>query len=137
MRCGSAVASTTETVDVVIGGPGAGITTLKGFSFDVTYDPTKLEFVPAATPTSPLMPDALVIVVLANGLPGRVVVGIAQPGTLPDVAVSPGQHSVLSLTFRRAAGATFGPTPLMFDQAAATSPSTTITFASSLTLEYH
>lgn len=137
LNCGGATDSTTERVDVMIAGPSSGTMTLQGFSFDVTYDPTKLEFVPAGTYTSPLFdPSALVLAVLANGVQGRVVLGIQQVGTLEDIAVGPGQHLVLSLSFRRVAGATFDPTPLMFDRADATYASATVTFADGLALGY-
>jgi hypothetical protein len=137
LNCGGATDSATEKVDVMIAGPPTGSMTVQGFSFDVTYDPTKLEFVPAGTYTSPLFdPSALVLAVLANGEQGRVVVGIQQVGTLEDVAVSSGQHLVLSLSFRRVAGATFDPTPLMFDRADATYASATVTFEDGLALGY-
>lgn len=136
LACGGATGGTTELVNAVIGGPAAGATTLKGLNFDVTYDATKLEFVPDAAPVSPLMPDALVVVALANGLPGRVVVGIQQPGTFPDVSVGSGQHVVLSLSFRRLGTTTFVPTPLPIENADATGASATITFASALALSY-
>ena len=138
MNCGGATDNATERVDVMIAGPSSGTITLQGFSFDITYDPTKLEFVPAGTYTSPLFdPSALVLAVLANhGEQGRVVVGIQQVGTLEDVAVSSGQHLVLSLSFRRVTGATFDPTPLMFDLAEATHASATVTFADGLALGY-
>jgi hypothetical protein len=137
MTCGGAIDSTTQRVDVMIGGPTTGTTTLRGFSFTVTYDPTKLEFVPTAPYTSPLFdPSALVLAALGNGQQGSVVVGIAQVGTVDDVTVLPGQHLVLSLSFRRVAGATFDPTPLMFDMAEATDASATVTFEDGLALGY-
>ena len=136
MSCGGLIDATTERVDVVIGGPASGTTTLRGLNFDVTYDPTKLEFVPEAVPSSPLFPDALVLAVLANGEQGRVVAAIQQVGTLPDVAVTTGEHLVISLTFRRVPATTFGPTPLTFERSVATAASPAIAFASGLTLEY-
>jgi len=136
MSCGGLIDATTERVDIVIGGPTSGTTTLRGLIFDVTYDPTKLEFVPAAVPASPLFPDALVLVELANRQPGRIVAAIIQVGTLPDVAVTTGEHEVLSLSFRRAGEDTFDPTPLAFDRAQATAAVPTITFASGLALNY-
>jgi len=137
MSCGGATGGTTEQVDVVLGGPAAGSTTLRGFNFDVTYDPAKLEFVQAASYTSPLLsPNALVAVSLFNGQPGRVVVSIQEFGGFADVAVGAGQHNVLSLSFRRVTGATFGPTPLTLENAEATTASTAISFASGLALSY-
>jgi len=115
MNCVGAIDSTTEQVNVVMGGPSSGSTTLRGFNFDVTYDPSKLEFVQAASHTSPLFPpSALVLVRLSNGDQGRVVVSIQQVGGVPDVEVGAGQHIVLSLSLRRVAGATSDPTPLGF-----------------------
>ena len=58
--CGGAVDSETEQVNVVMGGPAAGVTTLRGLNFDVVYDEDKLVFVPSATYTSPLFPTALI-----------------------------------------------------------------------------
>jgi hypothetical protein len=137
MTCGGAIDSTTQRVDVMIGGPTTGTTTLRGFSFTITYDSTKVEFVPSGPYTSPLFdPSALVLAALGNGQQGSVVVGIAQVGTVDDVTVSPGQHPVLSLSFRRVAGATFAPTPLMFDMAEATDASATFTFEDGLALGY-
>jgi hypothetical protein len=50
----------------VIGGPGAGSTTLRGLNFDITYEPAILAFSPAGTYTSPLFPNALIVVDLFN-----------------------------------------------------------------------
>jgi len=137
MRCGSATNSTTEIVNVVLGGPASGATTLRGLNFDVTYDASKLDYVPAATATSQLFsPNALVAVTLLNGLPGHLVVSIQEFGGLPNVSVGAGQHTVLSLTFRRTAGMSFAPTPLAFANADATSASATITFSSGVALSY-
>jgi len=136
LTCGGATNSTTEQVTVVVGGMSGPTTTLRGLNFDVTYDPTKLNFVPAATPTSPLFPAGLVVVSLENGLPGRVVVSIQQPGTDPNVAVAAGQHPAITLTFSRASGMSFTPTPLAFENAEATSSSAPIAFSSGLALSY-
>ncbi len=107
-----------------------------GFNFDVTYDPEKLQFVPSASYTSPLLPNALVAVTLFNGQQGRVVVSVQQPGGLGVVSLGSGLDKVLSLSFRRTAGATFGPTPLAFENADATAASSPIAFSSTLTLAY-
>jgi len=136
MKCGGATDSTTKQVDVVMGGPASGSTTLRGLNFDVTYVPSNLEFLPAANSTSPLFPGALVAVTLFNGEPGRVVVSIQQTGDLPVVTVGTGQHVVLSLSFRRVPGTTFGPTPLALENAEATTASTAISFAGGLALSY-
>lgn len=138
MNCGGAAAGVTEQVDFVIGGPLSGSTTLRGFNFDVIYDASKLEFVPGTSYASPLASSALVVVSLANGQPGRVVVSIQQLGTLPDVSVGPGQHPFLRLLFRRVAGATFGPTPVAFDpsNSEVTNASTMIDFAGGLALAF-
>jgi hypothetical protein len=136
MSCGGPIDGTTEKVNVVIGGPASGTTTLRGLNFDVTYDPAKLEFVPATSYASPLFPRALVLAVLANGQQGRVVAAIQQPGDLAAVSVTTGEHDVISLSFRRVAAATFGPTPLTFDRAQATAALPAISFVSGLALEY-
>lgn len=136
MSCGGLTDASTERIVVVIGGPASGTTTLRGLNFDITYDPATLEFVPAATPTSPLFPDALVLTVLANGQQGRVVAAIQQPGTLPDVSVTPGEHEVISLSFRRVGTDTFPATPLTYERAQATAASPAIAFANGLTLAY-
>ena len=135
MTCGGASDSTTEQVDVVMGGPAVGTTTLRGLNFDVTYVTSNLEFVPAASYTSPLFPGALVAVALSNGQPGRVVVSIQKVGG-SVVSVGAGQHDVLSLSFRRVTGATFGPTLLAFENAEATTASTAISFVIGLALAY-
>jgi hypothetical protein len=137
MNCGALLNATTERVDIVIGGPTSGTTTLGGLNFDVTYDPAKLEFVPEAVPASPLFPDALVLAVLANGQQGRIVAAIQQVGTLPPVAVTTGEHLVISLTFRKVGVDTFDPTPLTFERAQATAASPAVTFANGLALAYH
>ncbi len=135
IRC-DLTASTSERVDVTMGGPASGATTLRGLNFDITYDGLKLQFIPSASYTSPLFPGALIGVALDNGLDGRLVVSIQEPGGSAPVAVGPGQPTVLSLTFQRVAGTTFTPTPLAFDNAEATSASAPITFHSGLTLAY-
>jgi hypothetical protein len=105
-------------------------------NFDVTYDPLKLDFVPAVTPSSALFPNGLIAVTLANGQPGRVVVSIQQPGAAANVVAAPGQHAVMTLTFSRVANASFTPTPLAFDNFEATSASSAVGFSSSLALSY-
>ena len=136
LNCGGAINTTTEQVVVTMGGPASGTTTLRGLNFDVTYDPTKLDYVPAATPQSPLFPDALVAVTLENGVPGILVVSIQQPGTALNVGVGPGPHPVMTLTFSRVTGVSFPPTPLDFDNFEATSASATVGFSSALALSY-
>jgi hypothetical protein len=137
MNCGGPIDGTTEQVVVTIGGPASGTTTLRGLNFNVTYDPTKLEWVPAASYTSPLFPNALILVVLANQQdPGTIVAALQQVGTDPDVVVTPGQHVVLNLTFKTVAGAAFDPTPLAFENADATSASDPINFTSDLAVGY-
>ena len=138
LTCGGTAGTTKENVNVVMGGAAAGSTTLRGLNFDVTYEPAKLEFVPASAYTSPLFPGALVAVTLEGGLPGRVVVSIQQPGGVLDVTVLAGQHDVLSLSFQRASGVSFGPTPVAFDLSAseATAASAPIAFLGSLALSY-
>jgi len=136
MSCGGLIDATTERVGIVIGGPGSGTTNVRGMNFDVTYDPAKLEFVPAAVPTSPLFPDALILVALANGQQGRIVAAIQQPGNLSAVPVSPGEHEVISLSFRRLGADTFDPTPLTFERTQATATGVTLTFADGLSLSY-
>jgi len=136
LKCVGALNTSSEQVAVVIGGPSSGSTSLRGLNFDITYDPANLDFIPAVTPTSPLFPNALVLASLENGVPGRVVVAIQQPGDMPNVAVPAGQHTVINLTFNRASGMSFLPTPLAFENSEATSSSAVITFASSLALSY-
>jgi hypothetical protein len=132
-RCGAAIDSQTERVDVVMGGPAAGATTLRGLNLDVTFDPARLQFTTASA-TSPLFPAGLVAANLSG--PGRVVVSVQQTGGNPDVSVAPGQHVVLSLTFQRASGASFGATPLPLENTEATAASATITFTSGVSLAF-
>lgn len=139
MRCGGVAAGVTHRVNVVIGGPEVGSTTLRGLNFDVLYDPSKLEFISVTADMGQLFPSsAFVLGVLHNHLPGRVVVSIHQAGGLPDVAVSAGQRIVLSVSFQRVAGETFGPTPVQFDTSTseATDASTTISFAGGAALAH-
>jgi hypothetical protein len=136
MTCAGATDASTAQINVSLGGPASGATTLRGVNFDVTYDASKLEFVPAPSYTSALFPGALIAVTLLNNQQGRVVVSIQQPGALPDVLVTAGQHVVLVLSFRTVTGATFGPTSPTFENALATSASATITFTSGLALSY-
>ena len=133
-NCGGAIDSVTERVDVVLGGPAAGTTTLRGLNFDVTYDPTKLVFVPDASYTSPLFPSALIAV--SSPAAGRGIVGVQRQGADPPISVGPGQYVVLGLTFQRAPGATFAPTPVLFENSDATGESTAITFASGTSIAY-
>jgi len=135
LECGGLINSTTERVDVVIEGPGSGTTTLRGLNFDVTYDPAKLEFV-AASATSPLFPDALILTGLANGQQGRLIVAIQQPGDQGDVGVAAGVHPVFNLSFRRVGTDTFDPTPVSFERANATAAVPTVTFANGLSVGY-
>ena len=136
MNCAAATDSTTEQVDVMIGGPATGSTSLRGLNFDVTYDPAHLEFVPAGSYTSPLFPGALVAVTLSGGQQGRVVVSIQQVAGSAASDVTPGPHPVISLSFRTVAGVTFGATPLMFENAEATTASSVIGFTNGLALSY-
>jgi hypothetical protein len=136
LKCGGAVSSTTEQVVVVMGGQNGGTTTLRGLNFDITYAPANLDFVPAASYVSPLFPNALIAVSLSDGIPGRLVVSIQQPGSSPNIAVPAGQFAVLTLTFARAAGMSFAPTPLAFENSEATNASVAVGFASSLALSY-
>jgi len=135
LSCAGATGGTTEQVDVVLGGVATASTTLSGLNFDLTYDPLKLEFVPAGSYTSPLFPGALIAVTLFDGQPGRVVVSIQNTeGAL--VTVGAGQQPALSLSFRRVSGIQFPPTPVALENAEATGASTTITFANGLSLSY-
>ena len=136
LSCGGATSGTTEQVDVVIGGPASGTTSLRGLNFDVTYDPANVQFVPAGSYTSPLFPNALIVVTLANGQQGRLVVSIQLPGGQSDSTVAPGEHSVLTLAFSRVSGITFAPSSLTFENTDATSASAPIAFTSALALSY-
>jgi len=139
MTCGGSTYAT-QQVDVVIGGPA----TLSGLSFNVMYDGDNLVYDSYdASAASQLFPGALILVTPStepNSVPGYkdVVVAIQMTGgmALTDVA---GSHLVLSLTFARAPGATFGATPLDFniDRTLTATPSTAgTTFASNLALSY-
>jgi hypothetical protein len=136
LLCGGALDTQTEQVNVTMGGPSSGSTTLRGLNFDITYNPADVTFVPSGTYASPLFPGALVVVSLFNGQPGRVVASIQLTAGMPDVAVSTGQHLVLALSFQRTAGATFGASPLGFENAEATGASAPITFANGLAIYY-
>ena len=139
MRCGGLTAGSTERVDVVIGGPSSGVTTLRGLNFDAVYDPSKLEFVSLSSAASELFSaSALVVAELENGQQGRVVVSIHQVGGAPDVVVPTGPHSALSLSFRVVADAMFAPTPVQFDTSSseATEASATVSFAGDLRLAH-
>ena len=135
-NCAGAVDSETELVDIVLGGPGAGTTSLRGVNLDLTFDDAKLTFVPT-TPafTSPLFPNAL-IAVSSQVAPGRVIVSIQQTGGDPAITVGPGQHVVMSLMFKRAAGATFTPTPIGIENTDATGATAPISFASGTMIAY-
>jgi len=136
MTCGGAASGTTEHVAVVIGGPASGTTTLRGLNFDVTYDPAELAFVAPVSFSSPLFPDALIAVTLANGLPGRLVVSVQQPGSALNVSVPAGHFTVLTLSFSHPSGTTLAPSPLAFENFEATGASAAVTFTSSLALSY-
>jgi len=139
MTCGGATYAT-QQVDVVLGGPA----TLSGLSFNVMYDGDNLVYDSFdASAASQLFPGALISVAPStepNSVTGYkdVVVAIQMTGgtALTDVA---GRHLVLSLTFTRAPGTTFGPTPLEFNierTLTATPVTAGTTFASSLMLSY-
>jgi hypothetical protein len=134
-NCGAALDAVTEQVAIVMGGPASGSTTIVGLSLDVTYDPTKLTFMPAASYTSTLFPPPALIAV-SSVTAGRVIVGIQQPGDQPAVTVTPGQHVVLNLSFRVAPGATFPATPLGVENTQATTASAPISFASGTAIAY-
>jgi hypothetical protein len=139
MACAGPADSTTEQADVVLTGPSSGTTTLRGLSFDVVFDPSHLQYVPAASDSSPLFsPNALIAIVPLQGQPGHLVVSIQEFGGVVDpVSVGPGSHVVLSLLFRVAAGTgTMSATPVTFTNAQATAASTAITFGSALALSY-
>ncbi len=136
LNCGTPVDTQTTGVDVSLGGPASPQTTVGGLNFDVTYDPTKLQFVPSANYASPLFPNALIVVALKDQQQGEIVVGIQQPGSDPTVTVPAGPNTVLSLTFQRVGGANFGASPLAFVNSEATGASATITFTSGLALAF-
>jgi len=145
MTCGGATDSTTEQVNVVMGVPAAGATSLRGLNFDVTYDSTKLTFVSATNYTGGPFPAAALVVATAlpNDPTPHVIVSIQQVGTDPDVVIGPGQHVMLHLSFTRTPAATFAPTPLVFDLATSevtppTPPTVpaVVTFGSALALSY-
>jgi hypothetical protein len=145
MTCGGATDSTTEQVNVVMGVPAAGATSLRGLNFDVTYDSTKLTFVSATNYTGGPFPAAALVVATAlpNDPTPHVIVSIQQVGTDPDVVIGPGQHVMLHLSFTRTPAATFAPTPLEFDLATSevtppTPPTVpaVVTFGSALALSY-
>ena len=80
------------------------------------------------TPNDPADPNALfpssVTPLATSHTAGRVVVTIQRFEGDSDRVVSAGQYmNVFSLSFQRVAGATFGPTPLTFDNAEYTRPS--------------
>lgn len=133
-NCGGALDSVTEQVDVILGGPAAGTTSLRGLNFDVTYDPTKLTFMPAASYTSPLIPGALIAV--SSPTAGRVIASVQQLGGSPAISVGPGQYVALSLSFQSVSGATYAPTPIGLENTDATAPSTPIGFASGTAIAY-
>lgn len=139
LGCGGASADT-QRVDIVIGGPAA----VSGLSFNVMFDGSKLAYDSYdATPANDLFPGALVSVVEStepNSTPGfkDVVVAIQMTGGTA-LTGDPGQHLVLSLSFQRASGATFDPSPLSFNverTLTATPASAGTTFGSSLTVAY-
>lgn len=142
MTCGGATNATTEQINVVIGGPAAGTTSLMGLNFDVTYDPTKVTFVSATAPAGgPFSAGALLA---ATAFPldptPHVVVAIQQVFGDPPVVINPGQQVVLlNLSFATASGVTtFAPTPVSFDPSSSegTPPSTALTFGGNLMLSY-
>lgn len=139
LTCGAATGGT-QIVDVVLGGPA----TLSGLSFNVMYDGANLVYDSYdSSAASQLFPGALISVLPSsepNSVPGYkdVVVGFQTTGGTV-VTVDAGQHVVLSLTFQRVPGTTFGPTPVAFNierTLTATPPTAGTTFASSLSLSY-
>jgi len=140
MSCAGAIDGTTEKVNVVIGGPASGTTTLRGLNFEVTYDPAKVVFVSATNGEGGIFPPSALVAPKAfpdDPIP-HVVLAIQLVMGVPDVVVGAGQHVVMTLTFQGAPGATFAGTPLNFDleKSEATSPSNPVTFASGLVLSY-
>lgn len=136
MTCAGRLSDVTERIDIVVGGPTGEPTTVRGFNFDIQYDPASLEFVADAAYTSPLFPDAFVAVSLLDGQQGRVVVTVQQPGTLPDVAFGSGKNKIIGLTFRRVPGATFDHSRLVFQNADAIGASKFISFVANVSLSY-
>jgi len=147
MRCGGATNTTTEQINVVIGGPATGTTSIRGLNFDVTYDPTKVTFVSATNPTGGPFPASALLAATAFplDLTPHVVVSIQEVFGDSDVVIAAGQQVVLlNLSFATATGVTtFSPTPVSYDLSASevTPPPppavpTTVTFGSSLMLSY-
>ena len=147
MTCAGATASTTEQVNVVMGGPAAGATALRGLNFDVTYDSTKVTFVSATNPTGGPFPASALLAAteFPLDLTPHVVVSIQEVFGDSDVVIAAGQQVVLlNLSFATATGVTtFSPTPVSYDLSASevTPPPppavpTTVTFGSSLMLSY-
>lgn len=119
LTCGGPVDTATEIVDVVIGGPASGATSLRGLNFDVTYDSSKLTFVLATKDAAG--PFSFAALLAASARPAdpipHVIVSIQQVAGDPDVTIAAAQEVVLlRLVFARAQGtAAFAPTPLAFD----------------------
>src|SRR5262245_57131188 len=134
--CGSEPNAQTQNVDVVMSGPAAGTTSVRGLNFDLTYDPTKLDFVAAANYTSTLFPNSLIAVGLENGVPGKVIVSIQTTGGDPDVSVGAGEHVALTLSFSRSAGQSFTPTPIGIENAETTPTGLGVTFSSGVAVSY-
>jgi len=141
MTCGVAMQGDTQMVNVVVVGDATGNTAVRGFSFDVVYDPAVLVFVAAASYVSPLMPSPPALPPLVsrlNGIEGHLVVSIQEPGTT-TATIPPGSNpqTILSLSFQRNVGAgTFGPTPLTLSNVAVNPQTLALGSVNNLALAY-
>src|SRR5262245_48645161 len=136
--CGGLVDSDTERLDIVLGGPLLGGTTLRGVEFGLLYPPSAIELVPEASYSSPLFsPNAVVTVTPNPVLPGLLDVSIHELDTIPEpVSVGAGQNIILSLKFRRRAWGDFGNVHALFSGFFAISPSTPIDFSTTVEFQY-
>ncbi len=143
LACAGKVDSTTELVEVVVGGP-TGVSNIEGFNFDIVFDSTKVVFVDGSAAQGTLLDQGGVTPLLAaeasSGDPGRVVVGIHRGGPSGGVGGIDPQNLVLRLSFRLVGTQTVGPLPLRFENAEAVSPTGAkiggIIFKDGLSLSY-
>ncbi len=141
LGCGGTVDSSTESIEVVLGGP-TSVSDIEGFNFDVVFDSTKVRFVDGSAVVGPFLSQGDVTPLLAAEVASqdanRLVVGIHRGAANGGVGSTAPYDMVLQFSFRAVGSQKFDPTGLHFENAEAVDasgvPIAAITFRDSLSL---
>ncbi len=141
LTCGGNLDSSTESIEVVLGGP-TSVSTIEGFNFDVVFDAAKVRFVDGSATLGTFLSQGSVTPLLAAQVasqdPNRLVVGIHRGAAQGGVGATAAESLVLRFSFRTVGTQKLDPVALRFENAEAVDASGTpiaaITFEDGLSL---